>query len=495
MKKLKLILDEVTVINFPFVGGLFKRYFLLTLFIPLFAAGFATWYYTSQHDVYRTNISFKNAATEPNSPLNALAKLLGQEKTEFSRGEVLTVVGSYDFSKQLAEKIVEHPDFEKMNFGSLVGSGNLTNRELAATCKGDRTCLVNTLSQAIPEFYAVQTSTFAGSIFTLGVNSRDPYTSEVLLKLVVETMNDMRVNRFKNFLAEQLVMTEGLLKNQSSDASKYDELTFRKEALQSKIVQLDGRITNMEGVYIGIRSRMTNAKAKLRTGHEILTDRVSDGDIETTKLINDMMSNLDSWKKDLKLLEEHMTTDNDRFIVEQLRIKIKRTQLELDNMKASGRYIASVDDTVKRTGFAIENSEMDYNATKDEADDLKKDYENLLAERKKLEAEDLAIGRELASLKPTLEYINSLKSKLTQVQMLVATIQTDLIFDQNPSAVQRFTRTSLPKVILFAFAVTIFLMFIGITIRYLLDRKILNGEEMRRMFPEHEIIGRTPDFT
>ena len=480
MEELRHIPYKNRVSDFALTGSLVRGFLLLALSITIFTTFFSAGYYLNQHDMYLASITFTKLEPKQNSLIKNLAKSSVRQMVVPFPQEVRSDINSFDFSKRLAEKILNYPDFKKINLVSLVGFKNLSHDKFAVACKGDHDCLVSTLVQFIPGFREVQGDPLTSTKFTLEINSRDLYTSEVLLKLAVDTINDIRINRFKSVLANQQGMTEAQIENHASDTKEYVVVSSKKETLQSEMVKLDAKVIN--------------AQAKLEMTNVIVGNQTTTEPIDHVQKSKDLMTKMDSWKNDLKLLEENMTTDNDRLIVDQVRAKIKRTQLEIDDLNMINRYISNDDNSTKKTNPAIENNEKENLKAENNTNDFKKEYEDLVTESKKLENEDRELDRKLASMKPTLGYINSLKSKLTQVQKLIETIQSDLVFAQNSSRVQKVPRTSLSKIILLASSITVFFLLFGITLLYISRRKILDEEDIRRIFPQHDIIGCTPVF-
>jgi hypothetical protein len=69
-----------------------------------------------------------------------------------------------------------------------------------------------------------------------------------------------------------------------------------------------------------------------------------------------------------------------------------------------------------------------------------------------------------------------------------------VVFDKEADPSREFKLTTKLKVILFASVLSVFVLIIVLTIRYLVDPKILDEEELKKTYKELDVIGKSPDF-
>ena len=119
MKKLNVILDETTIINFSFFRKLIRRYYLICSIIPLLVIGFSYSFYNSQNIIFMQSKSFKNVSNDADSPTIAIAKIIGESQEGVDASEIIGMTQSLDFIKKLATDIYESGKYLSFNYNSL----------------------------------------------------------------------------------------------------------------------------------------------------------------------------------------------------------------------------------------------------------------------------------------------------------------------------------------------------------------------------------------
>ena len=105
-----------------------------------------------------------------------------------------------------------------------------------------------------------------------------------------------------------------------------------------------------------------------------------------------------------------------------------------------------------------------------------------------------AVETKFEEYKPSFEYLKLLEGKLVQIRLIESTVVSDIVFDNNASPVVGLKRSTKMKVFIVCTGFGIFLAFVYLIARYLLDSKIYDEDELKSNFNDLEIIGNTPDF-
>jgi len=64
VRKFNSLLNDVTILNFPLIGKLLRRYYLISITIPVMAIGVSVYFYSIQNVLYETNVGFSDASTK-----------------------------------------------------------------------------------------------------------------------------------------------------------------------------------------------------------------------------------------------------------------------------------------------------------------------------------------------------------------------------------------------------------------------------------------------
>ena len=193
MKKLNVILDETTIINFSFFKKLLIRYKLLSTIIVLISVTSFTYYYQKQYDIYRISKTFKNVSNDSDSPLTTISNIVGESKKGISEEEVVSSLNSIDFVRNLAETIYEGQDFLEINFSDLLVKDSRTTAEVYAGCERERECIINYLMERLPELYDVNINGMVQNNFTLTVKTLDQKSSRFILRSLEDAIQSSRV--------------------------------------------------------------------------------------------------------------------------------------------------------------------------------------------------------------------------------------------------------------------------------------------------------------
>ena len=158
------------------------------------------------------------------------------------------------------------------------------------------------------------------------------------------------------------------------------------------------------------------------------------------------------------------------------------------------RSIASESNYVDKKTDESNEVKFDFNVMKKQYKDMERDNTILNERKDKLTKELNSIELQLAKLKPSMEYLKLISSKILQLHLLESTVITDLVFEEEFKNLRIFKKTTRNKFIIFSLVLTLFLTLFSIIARYLFDDRIYDKIELEKSFEELSIIGNTPDF-
>jgi len=499
MKKLNIILDETTIINFPFLWKLVRRYYLIPILTPLFVFVVSAYFYYSQNVIYSTSVGFRSVADEADSPTSAMAKLLGEKTNGLSPQEVIGIAKSPDFFDRVSRQLVVNPKFQFMNFNSITVKGQIPVTAMFQHCKMDIDCTRIALSKVIPQFVSINQDETVDSKFHVVVKTLDPFTSSTLLNIVREVIVEERIMTTKHFLNGQKKISEDILRKKKLELDDTNYMTLGED-----IKSVGHELENLQTIMIVLSRKYEEKKYEL-SKYEITLNQTEESlksgknDEERDYFVQreSLRSRIKQITQDINTMEinKEGTSAEGAEILAQLRAELQIKKADLGKFKALPRAIASSDQFVENKEKASSFTEFDLNVIKREFNKIKKEYDETVAKKEELFAKKIELDKKMDELRPQFEYLKLLEGKVIQLQLLDSTVLSDLVFEKNDSGISRFKRATKEKIGLYSIFLIVFLMFIGLLLCYLLDRRIYDEYELRKNFEDLAIIGNTPDFS
>ena len=500
MKKLNIILDEVTIINFPFIWKLMKRYYIITFLTPLISIFLATYFFITQNDIFLTSNTFKYISDEANSPTNTIAMLLGERTAKMSPAEIVAIMKSEDFHHSLAERIYKHKDFKKLNLNSLYAKQTKTHEELFLTCVGNKSCILDKLRAVLPEFYSIESQELVRTQFDIKIKTLDKFTCKVLLVEAKALILENRIKETKHFISEQIKISEKLIKSKKESMRNISMNDFNEKILSisKELEELSYRIRHYHGYYNHVKGNYYEVSARYKETKNTLKRGIS-----STKMANykkqmrlkneraDLQKNINELKSILGTISE-----NEKFVLKELSNKSKNLDKEIRSLSTSTteRTMGTIQNFIKSKANASDSDEYNFKVEGNRFKKIDAEYKTFMKRRREYEKELAFFQGKLEEMRPSFEYIKLLESKLIQLKLVESTVVSDLIFDDFKPTFVRYKRTSEGKISVFATVIAIFLLFTLILIRYIFDPRIYDEYELTKNFTDLKIIGHTPDF-
>jgi len=498
MKKLSIILDETTILNFPFLWLLIWRYKYISLITPVIGGVLALYFYFSQNLIMTVSLGFKSVSSEDNSPSNAISKVLGETKTSLSPQEIVAMASSSDFYNKVAHAIVDHAKYETLNLNNFDAKKIFTIEELLESCHGDKTCKANELGKRLSRFISVRHDMLVENKFYVDVKTLDFFTSHIVAKIVSQEIVNTRINAMKRVLSEQSLITKELLTKKSAElnSTNFTGLSNELQQVLATLQTMSGRLASLGLVYESKKLELSKMDITLQQTESTMSAVTSDEERERYNQEVALTAAIRQTVQDIHAMElnKGALSVEDKGILEQLKVELKNKKLELSRVSKVKRSIANADQFLEAKDKASNFTDFDYKVAKQEFIKLQNEYGLLKAEHGRFFNRKIEIEQKLEELKPSFEYLKLLEGKQVQLELLASTVVSDLIFEELPSNISHFKRASKEKIGIFSILLTIFVMFGVLLSRYAFDSRIYNEMELKRNFENVPIIGNTPDF-
>ena len=495
MTKLNVILNDKTILNFSYLTVLLKRYLLISILTPLIVITGSVAYYLSQNDMQLASSSFEYSPNSGNTATEAIGELLGQQTNRLTPDEILTIGINPEFISGLAARVFEDEKFSTLNFNSTRSKDEKTFDDFFGHCQAERDCILRSLRSKLPGFYSINFDERFKHRFILSVTTLDRVTSNVILGHVKDEIVHSRKIGLTSYISTQEKLTKKLMEKQEATLENvnFASLEVEKKSLYADKVHLNSQISSSYNRLSTNKVKMEYMLGKLK----VLTGRkkAKKGTLkeESVKVI---VSKIDKLKKDIAALESSTINfdKKNNEIIKELRRELKTRQRKLASYGDVSVYSQDVqrfDDGLRKSKRELK---LEYNIAKKQYNEIKKDHDELVISKKILEEKIRDVELKIKKYAPEVEYSRKLNNKLVQLQLLNNTVVPDIKFSKDSDFFNTVKRVEKTKVILFTVIFSLFMVLCLVLVRFLLDTRIYDTEELMATFDGLEIIGNTPEF-
>ena len=266
--------------------------------------------------------------------------------------------------------------------------------------------------------------------------------------------------------------------------------------ITAKLEGLEQGLLSMSAMYQSKQFEVNRMEITLQQTERTIQGGKSENDRERFNQQESLKNKIKQMAQDIHALEMNKESlgPSDRVVLEQLTFDLKVKKEQLKKLPAEKRSVINADKFVEEKDKAANFTFFDYMVAKKELMNLKAKSELMAAEKNELVSKKHELEQKLEQMRPVLEYFKLLEAKLVQIEMLESTIVSDLVFDQLPSGEIYFKRAEKEKIGLFSLLLSLFVMFVVLIVRYLLDSRVFNEIELERNFEGLEVLGIVPEF-
>lgn len=499
MKKFNALLHDVTVINFLLVARLALRYRLVSALAVFAIISSVSYFYFSQITIHTKKVYFKiyNQNDGENSQKSLTDIVTDAANSFLTQGEVTAIISNYEFTHSLAEKLVESPHFTKFNFNNPLKKGHRTHAELFEACDS-KDCLVKTVQAMTPSFYNLDAEAGTGR-FILTVTTRSAITTLNIIKSFKTALEETRLKAAIADYDNQISQTNELIAKSrvDLDAKGGFNKVASGESLDADIAQQNDKIKNLAARLNQETDQFHFQQIRLKESGVAANRNIDDSNkleyenyIKVIKRIDLLRQNIAS----INSTSLEARTETDKKILEQLKTELIANEKELKKMKGVKRNIAHDDTFISNQINNQTNFEFDYKVTTAKVKKLNSEYENSKKELEALYEKKALLENELLALKPDLEYLKLMESKLVSLKMLKSALKSDVSFEQFGNEVASFKRNTFSQLLVFCVVLITFLLFIALIVIYLFDDRIFDEYEIAKCCDNLQVIGQAPTF-
>ena len=497
MKKFNAILDETTIINFPFFGKLIARYYILSIIVPISIFIYASFYYINQNIVYiqSTNLTF--IIEDSNSPTKAIAKLVGEDTQNLTQSDVVAIGNSPDFIELLSSNLTKRKDFKLLSFDSLKTKKIRFNDQLYKTCNDNQECLTKKVSDSISGFFNLVPSAVIDRMLKLEVKTLTKVTSKSLLQEIRRTLKIFRVQTIKHSVVEQATVTNEIIERKYEEMENLDMAASKQQFIISKhaLKNMELRVFEMEKAYQKQEISLNFSKSQVEQTKSMIKN-ITDKDINLTSKVRIVDKKIKNLRRDIQALElslEHLS-ENDKEILQKLKRDLRKKIKQRNKLKKQTKYSSTTKQFLDNKDESSNDFNFNYQVAKKQFDRTVKNLKKLREEKRTLQEKVKKNEVVILRNQPTYEYILLLEKKKLQLALLESTIISDITFDKKSSSVRAFRRTTKGKTFVFSLFISLFSVFVTTIVRYLFDPRIYDEYELQKNFQDLNVIGNTPDF-
>lgn len=497
MKKLALLLDDITIINFGLILKLAQRYTLhLLVAVVVFISLYFKYYYT-QPIIFSTNIPMKVMMKQSSRGEDMMAAVKNESQAAVTIGELSATFGSFAFNKTFAGFVIKDKDFENMNLGSIATGKGIKGSEIEKACNKKHDCMIESVGGLIGGLFSIEQG-LTEDRFNLTVNSLEKDTVLRLAASLVKAIDKNRIEVRRYSVAKEIESVNSLITETRSYIHK--AAGFQKiEDEEKKVFAIQDLKERMRILQTTLSNEMANSsafEARLSENKKILNEKVSPAEglvkveiKEAEKKILEIKNNILA----INNISEDKRSDSDKLILAQLQAELN----QLESKHSTGESIRTIalkesfsdDQRAKENDYKFESV-----VSKNKVINLQNDYEKIKHELNSLEKDKTSREAIVSKLKAELDFLKNLESKQVSLKVMNSTLTSDLQFEDFSSSVASFRRSSPLKISMFSFVLTFVAYLFTLVFRYILDTRIYSEDDVALYLTSLEFYGEVPTF-
>lgn len=480
------------------MGKLFLRYrTLTTIAVVCFLIAVPLMYFT-QPSMYQKEVHFRILkTTNGDSEKMMVAGLVSQEDTSAnSMPEVVALVHGYDFTTRLADRLARSENYHKLDFSS-PESRDSWFESSQKSCKSTE-CRVSMLRGQLLELYSLSPDSVTGRL-NLKITTRNSATTLEVLSAFQDTIREVRLRSASEAVNIQIRQLQELLQKSKSDleAKGGFEKVTSAEFMDALIAQQKEKIRTISSnlvsddhkahyKHIRLKENILSSDAAIGGGRKLGYEHFA----KISRRIAELQQNIAS----INSTPQASRTVTDELILQKLTQELNENEQQLNQFGAAARSVVADDTFINNEKNSKNNLELDYRVSNAQRERLKIDYASAMKELDKLYERKASLEHEMTTLRPDVEYVQLLESKLVTLKFKLSALTPDVAFEPYGSEVTFIKRNSIIKIALFAFFFVGFFLFCACLGMYLFDDRIFDELEVERCIVELPVVGHAPYF-
>ncbi|RPJ74807.1 MAG: hypothetical protein EHM20_09980, partial [Alphaproteobacteria bacterium] len=241
MDKFTQLLNESTIVDFKLLWRLALRYRSHLIVAVIAFASLSSYYYFQQPTIYAVSVPLKVISNH--TVAQDLSSLLPTDNpNSLNLNELKISLERAQFLKSYAELTIQDPEFDKLNFSSIVANKNLYGLELKRGCRHDKVCLVDNLVNSLRGSFVVEQG-LTENRFNLVVSALERNSAQRLSKILLKAIELDRIHVRQYVVLKEIDTVNNLIKESHSVLQKVDgyKTLEDQEKLQNNISDLKER--------------------------------------------------------------------------------------------------------------------------------------------------------------------------------------------------------------------------------------------------------------
>lgn len=365
MNKFSALLDDITVINFPMIWKLIRRYRKMCLGVSCGIFFLSLLIFIFQSNIFSSSISFKAVA---NDRLPSPSLFVTQDDGRL-KADIMRLSRSVDFYRLVATTLLVQFSMDEV----LQGISKSPKRDLDAiqlSCTDRKDCSAEHLANLLPPFIDIVYGDREGNNFILTVRSVNAIFNRKLLDVVIEAINLSRIESRRASLIEQQQITKKMIdKNQSKlNSLNYQDLSRQLGLLQSQEKELEDKLKSSHNNLIGQMEKFDAAKSQLENRRQAKDRSVSLDDVEVSKRRRSLQDRVAQLTSDINAVEimADAKSDEANRILRELKVQLDQAKDELSRMPQESRGYDNLDKFITSNDEKIDSTEFDFKVIQDQ---------------------------------------------------------------------------------------------------------------------------------
>lgn len=501
MSKIEFLFDGTTIINFPYIIKLFKRYLKSSILISILLSFLCTGFYLLQEEVYWTSISFSDSTSDDKPDIKGALGGLGglvESKGGIRATDILNLRSSIDFNRKIALDLISSEFFSKLRFDlGMFGSRKDWAVAIDKHCSHAQNCMVQELLKRLPKFYQISDKDRGGVNFILEVKALDNLTANVLLKTITKRILDSRIEAVRYNLKSQEATSTNMLieKKKEVDVTDFYELQEDRDRLDSELREIQSKIDHQVNVITSVQDSLASAESSYQRSKKISSKRINNDDIDLETHRRELRDRVAKLNSDLIALEDTLSnpSDNDKLAIAQLKNELKGSRKKLKSL-GEGSSQTNLNQFVKQNDEKLRSKELDFGVIKDQLDAAKQIYEDLIIKKKDVLDKKIKATQAIEILKPSIKFIKNLEMKIEQLKLSVLTVTPDVRFDNYAAAPEPVKKVGFILMLGYFLIIQSILLVLYLSLRFLLDRNLYDIDDIKGASNNLKIIGNGPKY-
>ena len=477
-------------INFLLLAKLAFRYRFVTVLAFISLILLVPYIYSTQPVIYQKEVFFKIYSDK------RMSDLLQEVTAAQTMPEVLAVVNTYDFTTRLSEHLVKSSNFKDLNLEHpKVRNGSMMTS--LRKCKESQ-CRVKIVRNLVPNLFSITSESLTGR-FSLKITTRSSFTTLEILRCFQKTLEDIRLESATELAKKQLKQMQDMADKSKAEIESKDgfEKVASSDFLDALIAQNKNKIITLSNSLIQDDNRYYAQSVQLKESNlasesliEVQEKLSYENYTKINKKIEDLRQNIAS----INSTPFGSRTQTDETVLSELKKELLLNEEEIKRIGHVKRNL-TLDDSFINTQKGNKSAlEFDHRVSSAKVKKLKAQYETAKSELDALYVRKAALETELVALKPDLEYLKLLESKLVAIKFKQSSITSDVFFEQYGTDVLSFKTSSLWQIAIFSFLIIGFLTSIIYLVIYMIDDRIFDELEIQKCIDDLPIIGQAPYF-